>query len=75
MKAETTQSARRWTKAPVANLVRHEPSGIYIARAKVHGKLVRKSPETNIPSVAKLRLADVLEAEHRALENPAVPAR
>jgi integrase len=67
MKAENIESASLWTKAPVANLVRYEPSGIYFARAKVRGKLVRKSLDTNILSVAKLRLADVLDAEHRAV--------
>src|ERR1022692_1721939 len=67
MKAENIESASLWTKAPVANLVRYEPSGIYFARAKVRGKLVRKTLDTNILSVAKLRLADVLDAEHRAV--------
>ena len=69
MKAENNESASLWTKAPVANLVRYEPSGIYFARAKVRGKLVRKSLDTNILSVAKLRLADVLDAEPRAVAN------
>jgi integrase len=67
MKAQNTESDGVWTKAPVANLVRYESSGIYFARAKVRGKLVRKSLDTNILSVAKLRLADVLDAEHRAV--------
>ena len=67
MKAENIKSASLWTKAPVANLVRYEPSGIYFARAKVRGKLVRKSLETNVLSVAKLRLADVLDTEHKAV--------
>lgn len=67
MNAQNTESASLWTKAPVANLVRYEPSGIYFARAKVRGKLIRKSLDTNILSVAKLRLADVLDAEHRAV--------
>ena len=51
----------------MANLVRYEPSGIYFARAKVRGKLIRKSLDTNVLSVAKLRLADVLSAEHKAV--------
>jgi hypothetical protein len=67
MKAQKTEATCVWTKAPVANLVRYEPSGIYFARAKVRGKLVRKSLDTNILSVAKLRLADVVDAEHRAV--------
>jgi hypothetical protein len=67
MKAENAESSSLWTKAPVANLVRYEPSGIYFARAKVRGKLVRKTLDTNILSVAKLRLADVMDAEYRAV--------
>ena len=67
MKAQKNEPSSDWTKAPVANLVRYEPSGIYFARAKVRGKLVRKSLDTNILSVAKLRLADVVNAEHRAV--------
>jgi integrase len=67
MKTKNPESENLWTKAPVANLVRYEPSGIYFARAKVRGKLVRKSLDTNILSVAKLRLADVVDAEHRAV--------
>jgi integrase len=67
MKTKNPESESLWTKAPVANLVRYEPSGIYFARAKVRGKLVRKSLDTNILSVAKLRLADVVDAEHRAV--------
>lgn len=66
MNALKAESERLWTKAPVANLVRYEPSGIYFARAKVRGKLIRKSLETNVLSVAKLRLADVLNTENKA---------
>jgi len=67
MKTTNSESTNLWTKAPVANLVRYESSGIYFARAKVHGKAIRKSLETNVLSVAKLRLADVLDAEHKAV--------
>jgi integrase len=65
-KPEKNQTRSVWTKAPVANMVRYEPSGIYFIRAKVHGKLIRKSLDTNVLSVAKQRLADVLDAEHRS---------
>ena len=69
MKTENpgSDSESQWTKAPVANLIRYEPSGIYFTCAKVRGKLIRKSLDTNILSVAKMRLADVLDAEHRAV--------
>jgi len=64
----TDQNSPLWTKTPVANLVRYEPSGIYFVRAKVGGKLVRKSLDTNVLSIAKLRLADVLKAERQISE-------
>ena len=32
MKTKNPESESLWTKAPVANLVRYEPSGIYFAR-------------------------------------------
>jgi len=67
MKPKNDPESGLWTKAPVANLLRYEPSGIYFARAKVRGKLIRKSLETNVLSVAKLRLADVLDTEHKAV--------
>ena len=46
-------------KTPFANLVRYEPSGVYFARIRVQGKLIRKSLKTKTLSVAKLRLADL----------------
>ena len=67
VKAENSKTKGLWTKAPVANLVRYEPSGIYFVRAKVRGKLVRKSLDTNVLSVAKQRLGDVIDAEHRSV--------
>lgn len=67
MKPKKETDSELWTKAPVANLLRYEPSGIYFARAKVRGKLIRKSLDTNVLSVAKLRLADLLDTEHKAV--------
>lgn len=67
VKAENSKTKSLWTKAPVANLVRYEPSGIYFVRAKVRGKLIRKSLDTNVLSVAKQRLSDVIDAEHRSV--------
>ena len=34
-----------WQKTQFANLVRYIPSGIYFARFRVRGKLIRKSPK------------------------------
>jgi len=67
MKTENSEAKSLWLKTPVANLVRYKPSSIYFIRAKVRGKLIRKSLETNVLSVAKLRLADVLDTEHKAV--------
>jgi hypothetical protein len=64
MKTQNSESTSLWTKAPAANLVRYEPSGICFVRAKGRGKLIPKSLDTYALSVAKLRLADVLDTEH-----------
>ena len=52
-----------------ANLIRYVPSGIYFARIRVGGKLIRKSLKTNRISVAKLRLADLEKEERQKVEN------
>lgn len=57
-----------WVKTPVANLVRYKPSRTYFARAKVGGKLIRKSLKTKVLSVAKLRLGDEIKKEHQTQE-------
>jgi hypothetical protein len=41
---------------------------MYFARAKVGGKLVRKSLDMTILSIAKLRLTDLLKAERQLKE-------
>jgi hypothetical protein len=41
VKAGNSKIKSLWTKAPVANLVRYDPSDIYFARAKVRGKQTR----------------------------------
>jgi hypothetical protein len=55
----------RWQKTPVANLVRHIPSGNYYARICGRGKLIWKSLETDRISVAKLRLSDFHKEERQ----------
>jgi len=55
-------------KAPVANLVRYKPSGAYFARAKVGGKLIRQTLKTNVLSIARLRLRDLLAGELQNVE-------
>jgi integrase len=61
MPAET---ASPWKATPVTNLVRYAPSGIYFARVRVGGKLIRQSLKTDVLSVAQLRLADLVK-QHR----------
>ena len=47
-----------WETTAVQNLIRYVPSGTYFARFKVGRKLIRKSLETTVFSVAKQRLPD-----------------
>jgi len=54
-----------WESTTVQNLIRYRPSGTYFARFKVGGKLVRKSLETPVFSVAKQRLPDKIR-EYRS---------
>ena len=77
MNASTTDQQAPWVKAPVSNLVRYRASGIYFARAKVGGKLIRQlirqslirqSLKTDVLSIAKLRLKDLLAGEQRKTE-------
>ena len=58
-----------WQKTQFANLVRYIPSGIYFARFKVRGKLIRKSLKTDTLTVAKLRLGDMEKAERQTAES------
>lgn len=58
----------KWQKTLFANLVRYESSGIYFARLRIRGKLIRRSLKPDALSVAKLRLSDLEQAERRAAE-------
>ena len=55
----------QWQKTQYANLIRYVPSGVYFARIRVKGKLIRKSLKTDSITVAKLRLADLEKAERQ----------
>ena len=57
-----------WLKTSFANLVRYVPSGIYFARIRVSGKLIRRSLKTNKLAVAKLRLSDLERVERQRIE-------
>jgi len=70
MSAEPTASspASVWQKTQFSNLIRYVPSGIYFARFRVRGKLIRKSLKTDVLSVAKLRLGDIEKLERQSAE-------
>ena len=68
MKTQDPEKQCLWVKTSVANLVRYKPSGIYFARVRVAGKLIRQSLKTNVFSVAKIRLADVVQEKRKSAE-------
>ena len=55
-----------WVKTPYPNLIRYKPSGTYFGRVRVNGKLIRRSLDTHVLTVAKLKLSDFLQ-DHRRL--------
>jgi integrase len=70
--ADTTPrkpSSPVWQKTPYPNLIRYVPSGTYFGRLKVAGKLIRRSLETHVLEVAKLRLSDFLKDHRRFSTN------
>ena len=75
MKVKTEQGSpakpgKVWQKTHHSNLLRYVPSGSYFARIRVGGKLIRRSLETVVLRVAKLKLAD-LEKEETTLSDVA----
>jgi len=60
-----------WQKTRTQKLIRYAPKGTYYAYFKVGGKPFRKSLDTNVYSVAKLRLADAV-SEQRELADAAI---
>jgi integrase len=54
-----------WVKTPYPNLIRYKPSGNYFGRVRVNGKLIRRSLETHVLTVAKLKLSDFLQGHRR----------
>ena len=59
---------KEWQKTPYSNLIRYVPSGIYYARLRVKGKLIRKSLKTDMLAVGKLRLGDFEKQERQRAE-------
>lgn len=68
MKQSKPQAKSLWAKTSVANLVRYKPSGIYFARVRVFGKLIRQSLKTDVFSVAQIRLTDLIQEQRTADE-------
>ncbi len=64
-----------WAKTSVANLVRYKPSGMYFARVRVAGKLIRQTLKTDVFSVAKIRLADLVHEQRKAAESRMVSTK
>jgi integrase len=62
---EPKAKAKVWTTTKVENLLHHK-GGIYYARFRVSGKRILKSLETQVFSVAKLRLRDEAAKVERA---------
>src|SRR5208283_4618634 len=58
-----------WQKTPYPNLIRYVPSGTYFGRVKVDGKLIRRSLDTHVLEVAKLRVSDFLKEQRRFTTN------
>jgi integrase len=69
MNTSDTEKDSEWQKTPYANLVRYKSSGIYFARFRVRGKLIRRGLKTSQISVAKLRLADLEKQERQRAEH------
>src|SRR5579871_1911362 len=58
----TVSKDGRWrTFHKHAGLMQFIPSGVYFARAKVNGKIFRRSLETDVFTTAKVRLPDKLK--------------
>jgi hypothetical protein len=69
MNTSETEKDSEWQKTPYANPVRYKSSGVYFARFRVKGKLIRRSLKTSQMSVAKLRLVDLEEEEPQRPKN------
>ncbi|MDB6123874.1 MAG: Integrase family protein [Pedosphaera sp.] len=52
MKEGQQETKSNWQRTQFSNLIRYVPSGIYFARFKVRGKLIRQSLKTDQLTVA-----------------------
>lgn len=58
-----------WSKTPISNLVKYKPSGTYFIRAKILGKIVRRSLKTKSFAIAKVKLNEEHRDQTQLLEN------
>ncbi|HOP98633.1 MAG TPA: site-specific integrase [Verrucomicrobiota bacterium] len=57
----------KWKSFPrVPNLLQYVSTGIYFARVKVNGKLIRRSLETTVYSDALLKLGDFIKTQRKS---------
>ncbi|MFA6546318.1 MAG: hypothetical protein WCS99_18010 [Limisphaerales bacterium] len=49
--AATPAASSGWQKTPSANVARHVPSGVYSARIRVGGKLIRRKLKIDVPGI------------------------
>lgn len=64
----------KWRSFPkVPHLLQYVSSGIYYARIKVNGKLIRQSLNTDVFTTAKIKLPDFLKEQRANRQRIAVP--
>lgn len=63
------QNDSLWQSSSVPNLIRYKPTGVYFARVRIGGKLIRKSLKTNLLSVARPRLNELIREERAKIES------
>lgn len=64
----------KWRSFPkVAHLIQYVSSGVYYARIKVNGKLIRQSLKTNVFTTAKTKLLDFLKEQRATKERIPTP--
>jgi len=54
--------------AKVSNLLQYVPNGNYYARMKAHGKVIRRSLDTDVFTTAKLKLLDFLKQQKQTAD-------
>ncbi len=68
MKERASQiNSAKWLSTSTPNLIRNASSGTFYARFRLNGKLVWRSLDTAVATTAKLKLADVINAERKLI--------